>query len=330
MEQAIKVSVCCVVYNHVEFLKTTLESFVNQKTDFQFEVLVHDDASTDGSQEIIRAFADAYPSIIKPIYQDENQWKLNNRNPLIHELFPKAKGKYIALCEGDDFWTSTDKLQSQVDFLDHNPEFSAICANSEVWEKDRVTYDYKNIKWNWLGRSFSDELTVYDLSTHLFPHTSSWLFVNDFELSEDHETFVVGDVPLFLLMADKGRIKYVDRVLSVYRQHGGGVTNELRKRHALEHVNSLSEMLLSLDAFMGHRHSLSLKKATIELHAIALRDHASIGNLSRALKQLNDWGLLGTQSLYRLTLAFCQGLAQRIKRQFSKRFKSITPSAKSE
>ena len=113
----IMVSVICLAYNHIEYIRDALEGFVSQVTDFEYEVIVHDDASDDGTTLIIEEFQKKYPQIIKPIYQKENQY--SKKVDLIKEfLAPSAKGKYIALCEGDDYWCNNYKLQKQVEFLE--------------------------------------------------------------------------------------------------------------------------------------------------------------------------------------------------------------------
>ena len=94
-----------------------LDGFMMQQTNFAFEVLIHDDASTDGTTEIIKEYEAKYPEIIKPIYEEENQWVKGRRGSAVFN-FPRAKGKYIAMCEGDDYWTDPLKLQKQVDFLE--------------------------------------------------------------------------------------------------------------------------------------------------------------------------------------------------------------------
>ena len=121
------VSICCITYNHAPFIRQCLNGFVMQKTKFPFEILIHDDASTDGTQEIIREYEQKYPDIIKPIYQAENQYSKGIKINLTYNL-PRAKGKYIAFCEGDDYWTAPDKLQKQVDFLESHLDY-VMCSH---------------------------------------------------------------------------------------------------------------------------------------------------------------------------------------------------------
>ena len=116
MSHKIKLSVICLTYNHEKFIRQALDGFVMQKTNFPFEVIVHDDASTDETAKIIREYEIKYPELIKPIYQKENLWQKGI--PTKNYIYPKINGKYVALCEGDDYWTDPLKLQKQVDFLE--------------------------------------------------------------------------------------------------------------------------------------------------------------------------------------------------------------------
>ena len=132
----IMVSISCLTYNHENYIADALESFLMQKTNFKFEVLVHDDASTDRTADIIREYQKEYPEIIKPICQKVNQYsqgiKVSNIN------YARAEGKYYAICEGDDYWIDPDKLQKQVDYMEGHPECSA-CVHAAY----RVSYDKK-------------------------------------------------------------------------------------------------------------------------------------------------------------------------------------------
>lgn len=125
-EQQILVSVSTIVYNHERFLRQCIEGVLNQQTNFAFEYLIHDDCSTDGSADIIREYAAKYPDVIKPVFETENQYSKGGPWGSAVWNYPRAKGKYIALCEGDDYWTDPLKLQKQVDFLESHLEYS-VC-----------------------------------------------------------------------------------------------------------------------------------------------------------------------------------------------------------
>lgn len=130
MNDEIKVSIICNAYNHGKYIRDALNGFVMQKTDFRYEVLIHDDASTDDTAEIIREFEAKYPDIIKPIYQKENQYSKGVWITAEYQ-FSRVLGKYIAMCEGDDYWTDPDKLQKQYDAMEAHPE-TDICAHSST------------------------------------------------------------------------------------------------------------------------------------------------------------------------------------------------------
>ncbi len=138
MTNDIMVSVCVIAYNHERFIRQCLESIVNQKTTFAFEVVIHDDASPDHTPDIIREFETRYPDKIKVIYQTVNQHNLGVKITTTHVL-PLVRGKYFAYCEGDDYFTDEYKLQKQVDYLENHPDICALsigtrpdCLGDEV------------------------------------------------------------------------------------------------------------------------------------------------------------------------------------------------------
>src|SRR5690606_31239098 len=136
----IKVSICCITYNHSPFIRQCLDSFLMQQCDFDFEILIHDDASTYGTASIIQEYNNRYPSIIKPILQVENQYSKGVRGINLIYNFPRAEGKYIAMCEGDDYWEDPLKLQKQVSILDTNKNYSLVvggyCSKHEYTKEE--------------------------------------------------------------------------------------------------------------------------------------------------------------------------------------------------
>lgn len=142
------VSVCCITYNHAPFIRQCLDGLVMQKTNFKYEIIIHDDCSTDGTTDIVKEYASKYPDLIVPIIQRENQYQNGVRRILATFMLPIAKGKYIALCEGDDYWIDPLKLQKQVDYLDLNPEVG-LCFT-----------DF-NIKFQKSGRYYTSVLKKY-------------------------------------------------------------------------------------------------------------------------------------------------------------------------
>ena len=132
-EQPLMVTIRCITYNHEPYIRQCLEGFVMQKTNFRFEAIVHDDASTDGTAAIIREYAEKYPDIIKPIYETENQYSKRDGS-LRRIMDAHTHGKYVAMCEGDDYWIDPLKLQKQVDFLEDNPEYGMVHTNFRIFD----------------------------------------------------------------------------------------------------------------------------------------------------------------------------------------------------
>ena len=133
MNSDVLVSICCITYNHAPYIRQCLEGFIMQKTNFAYEILIHDDASTDGTSEIIREYEKKFPDIIKPIYEIENQYQKGV--PIGSGVWnvPRAQGKYIAMCEGDDYWTDPNKLQKQVDYMEQHSEIDLCCTASQQY-----------------------------------------------------------------------------------------------------------------------------------------------------------------------------------------------------
>lgn len=137
MNEQIVVSIICNAYNHESYIAKCLDGFVMQKTNFKFEILIHDDASTDNTASIIRAYETQYPDLLKPIYQTENQY---SKRGVARFQYPRVKGKYIAICEGDDYWTDPLKLQKQYEAMEAHPEVD-ICVHAaqRINEKTKKT-----------------------------------------------------------------------------------------------------------------------------------------------------------------------------------------------
>lgn len=218
------VSICCITYNHENYIQQALDGFIMQKTNFPFEVLINDDASTDNTANIIRDYEKKYPNIIKPIYQTENQFSKDISIFAIY-TFPRIKGKYVALCEGDDYWTDPLKLQKQVDFLDTHLECSicfhpvkVICA-----EEPKLNEIFPSHKF----RFNKTVLSINDLVKHNFIQTNSVMYRWMFNSENIQEIFPRNILPedwyFHLIHAEKGLIGYIDEVMSVYRKHSGSI-----------------------------------------------------------------------------------------------------------
>ena len=230
------VSICSLTYNHEPFIRQCLNGFMMQKTNFEFEVLIHDDASTDNTATIIREYEAKYPDIIKPIYREVNLYSQGQSGFFARFLFPLAKGKYIALCEGDDYWTDPLKLQKQVDFLEGNEEYGMCVSNRLVKTID--------------GEYFKDllnkeNITLEDVLRGQILHTQTMLFLNkgyefiDF-LSDLIKEGKGGDREIGYYYALKGNIYCLPDILAVYRMTGSGVWSQFSEQE---------KVWLELDAF---------------------------------------------------------------------------------
>ena len=214
MKNEIKVSIVCNTYNHEKYIKEALDSFLMQKTSFKYEVLVHDDASTDGTAAIIREYQQKYPEIIKPIFQKENQYSRQIKINYAYQ-YPRATGKYIAICEGDDFWTDENKLQKQFDILEQHDDID-MCAhaaqriNAETGEPCKIIRPKKHdaiLKTEEVIKGGGDYLAT----NSLFFRTS--LFDNP----PEYVKLSVLDYLLQIYGSCRGGIYYLDDVMSVYR-----------------------------------------------------------------------------------------------------------------
>lgn len=256
----ILVSIFCQAYNHEKYIKDALDGFVNQKTNFRFEVLVHDDASTDGTQLIIKEYADQYPDIIKPILQTENQY---SKGVSISEtiLFPKANGKYIAFCEGDDYWTNENKLQIQVDFLEQYNEYSACVHNTKI-------VDIRNNKEIKIYPDVEMDIKVKRL---LFEggicfHLSSLVFRREFFFyPEEFHIKGVGDYPRGIFLALCGKIYYFPQIMSVYRygtENSWTVKNDFDNypERMRAHYQNIKTMLINVDEYSNYQYHKTINE----------------------------------------------------------------------
>lgn len=213
------VSVLCQAFNHSKFIEQCLNGILMQETNFSFEVLIHDDASTDNTADIIRKFEVRFPGIVKPIYQTVNQFS-QNKKVFSRIQLPRANGKYVAICEGDDYWTDPGKLQKQVDFLEANEDFAISHHNLNV------IYDESTKESHFSNPPDQKEVTtIEDLANGNYIFTASCVFRNRLfdEFPDWFSKCSVGDYPFHMLNAQYGKIKYFPEVMAVYRVHKGGV-----------------------------------------------------------------------------------------------------------
>ncbi len=241
------VAIKCFVYNHEPYLRECLDGFVMQQTDFPFVAIVHDDASTDHSADIIREYAAKYPDIIHPIYETENQYSKQDGSlgRIIDAAINATGAKYIAMCEGDDYWTDPHKLQKQVDFLEMHPDFSICFHRCKTLVLDTGEIIEKLIR-DMLGES-----TIYDLAHGNYIYTLSVLYRRNEEVQAKQKTLgycMPGDYVLWMLLAEKGKIWELEDSMGVYR-YGCGVwsSGKMGISSSLHLMVVLAKLLVSVE-----------------------------------------------------------------------------------
>lgn len=209
------VSVCCITYNQEHYIAQTIEGFLIQKTNFPIEIIIHDDASTDNTKQIVSKYAEKFPALIIPIFQTENQYSKREGSILTRFVFPRAGGKYIAVCEGDDYWTDPQKLQKQVDFLENNPEYGLVYTKVRMYNQQENAYSrntfgkpIKSFESLFLSNSIPTATSLFRSSlleeyySDIFPFSTSWKMV---------------DYPLWLSISHQSKLHLIDEITGIYR-----------------------------------------------------------------------------------------------------------------
>lgn len=248
-QHSVLVCIRCITYNHEKYIRDALEGFVMQKTDFRFEAIVHDDASTDGTAAIVKEYAEKYPDIIKPIFETENQYSKHDgslqriMNDAIH---PDAK--YIAFCEGDDYWTDPYKLQKQVDFLEKNPDY-AICFHPVkvyIQNENRFVDDFIT------NTGVPETTDIVDLAKENYIHTPSIVLRYDADIMKQLVCLMpllFGDYVISMLHARNGKIKRLSDEMAVYR-YGVGIwsgKHEFSVRKSMGIASQLEKLSVMID-----------------------------------------------------------------------------------
>jgi glycosyltransferase involved in cell wall biosynthesis len=213
-----KVSILCLTYNQEKYIRQTLDGFLMQKTNFGYEILINDDASNDGTISILKEYESKNPGVFKLVLHEENLYSKGERNFFGSFLLPKAKGKYIALCEGDDYWTDPNKLQLQVDFLDNHKDHSVCFHPVKVIFENHQEPDTifpKPVK--------QSEFNVRKLLKENFIQTNSVIYRALPDYKYMPTDISPADSYLHLLHAKNGKIGFINRVMAVYRRHPGGI-----------------------------------------------------------------------------------------------------------
>lgn len=240
----IKLSIVCITYNQSKYISQCIDSFIMQKCDFDIEVLIHDDCSTDGTKEIIKEYAKKYPNIIKPFFEEENQYTKGNIIKVIKNLYSRCIGKYIAICEGDDYWCDEYKLQKQVDFMEAHPDYALCYHPCKILYEERA--EQKPDCWG--TSSTKNPQPYYNLLKANNIPANSVMYRTEYlkqELFDYPDDIYPPDWFTHISVAQHGKIGYLPDVMYVYRWHSQGISHttsdnpakEIHLKYGIREVN---------------------------------------------------------------------------------------------
>lgn len=260
------VSIICLTYNEQEFVRDTFDSFLSQRTNFSFEILVFDDASTDNTPKIIQEYFNKYPDIFKITLYEENNFKKGLGFYGLRVGFSEARGKYIAYCEGDDYWCDEYKLQKQVDFLESNKQYE-VCAHETIIRndldnrEDGTLFTHTNVNI-FIDRSKKDIYKFKDTLTGNIFHISSMVFRNiPIRWPEWINTVTALDMILFMILAEKGDIYLMRDVMSVYRHNKFSITSTQNQfKNQIEFNNVSMELLDKMNDYWQGKYNKYISK----------------------------------------------------------------------
>lgn len=249
------VSVCITTYNHADFIAEAIEGVLMQETDFPYEIIIAEDNSTDGTREIVRDYQKRRPDTIRLRLATENLYSKNKRYPAIGAR-NAARGKYIAQCEGDDYWTDPKKLQKQADFLESHPDCTVCYTAAEILDDEsgeilqgvrrpEKVQEVYSLEYVLRRNPFSYATAFY--RRRLCEELPSWFFVG-----------LAGDYCLLVLCAREGDIGYIDEKCAVHRRHEGGVHSSLDLLKKIDRAVEVREAILP-NLGPSHRHVLGAK-----------------------------------------------------------------------
>ncbi|MER9000014.1 glycosyltransferase [Mesorhizobium australicum] len=240
-DNVIRVSVLCQTFNHARFIGQALSSILMQKTSFPFEVIVHDDASTDGTTDIVRAHVAKHPGMVRAITQQTNLYSCGVRGMVAKFLLPLAKGRYWIVCDGDDYFTDEHKLEKQAQFLDERPDCS-VCFHPVLFHFD----DDREKAYPFPPEGFVSRFDLDTLLAQNFIQTNSAMFRRQPYDNLSVSNMLPNDWYLNLFHALSGGIGFIPEVMAAYRRHEGGIWwqgSQHRYSHLRAHGLSILVML---------------------------------------------------------------------------------------
>ncbi len=310
-----QVSICIISFNHEKYLAKCLESVFNQKVNFNFEVIIGDDCSNDNSQSIIKSFIEKYPNKITSYFHPFNLGPSNCRGKYnFTNAFLSCRGKYIVYIEGDDYFIDEEKLQIQYNFLEKNKSFSACFHNAKIiWE------DWNDRPDEYVNKSNQKDIILTpDLLTEKekwFMATASVMIRKSMilPLPKWFLKSVSGDIPMYILLAEKGPIKYIDRCMSVYRKNLGG-QSFVYKLQQTSFVKNRIELYKNLNAETNRKYNYLIRPILSDYYnLLALTDENKKNSVIRLLITLKSFWYLPHKSMVKLHNAIIKNVT------FSKR-----------
>jgi glycosyltransferase involved in cell wall biosynthesis len=278
------VSIVCHTYNHEHFIEDALNGFLMQETDFPFEIIVHDDASVDNTKKTIELYVSTFPQIIKPIIQNENIYQQGLRPTMFS--FPSASGKYIAFCEGDDYWIDESKLKKQVDFLEKNPEVS-VCYTDSIPFKDGevINKDFRGSRRDLSASELKRAPAIFTLTS---------CFRNVLDTPPESALVKYGDKFIWSRLGNFGSGKFLENIKpSLYRVHPDGIHSlsscEDRYMMNIQTYTAMSAYYQRLGDEDLSKYFLDVvRRQVYSLDGISLRLVPAFSFVSRALSRIGS------------------------------------------
>lgn len=316
------VSICCQTYNHKNYIRKAIESFLMQKTNFPIEIFLRDDASTDGTAEIVKEYSEKYPDLINPLIYTENQWQ-KGVSPFFDNA-KRARGKYIALCEGDDYWTDPYKLQKQVDFLENNPDYGLVYTLYDAYyesEKEVKSFTKDELHIFKKGEVFEELLKNDFIGTLTVVVRSNYLKDALAKLNSNVYRWKMGDYPLWLEIAKYHKIGFINISTAVYRIHAKSVSSHHDKIKFLEFQLSAYDLrnyfIQKYSCSEEIREIILLKYSKLVLRYCYLVPLNNIFNKKQIKQALKEFRFLNTGMGLRYLLYYI-GAVNKIGRIFAK------------
>lgn len=261
------VSICCAAYNHEAYIEDALRGFLMQECDFEYEILIHDDASTDKTAEIIKRYEMQYPEKIFPIYQTENQYSQGKKFSDLN--YERVRGKYVAICEGDDYWTNSKKLQRQVDAIENNPKHN-LCFHPAIMINCKTNFEQIIARYS----NKDDLISIEDiiLKKYGIMPTASLLMTKTIldealEYRKDRPYLTVGDLYFQIFGSyTTGTALYINEIMSVYRYltpYSWTMNQKNSTSKMVNHVNVMDRTYKELNEMTEYKYSVCFQSSMI-------------------------------------------------------------------